>query len=264
MNKDNSKANFDGSSIKKGFKYIFDSNGKVVAGINKKNICNKKGNVIAKFLHYEKVGNAKFAIYKSNKGTFKYSNNRLYFNNKLCGHTIRKRINIPYITTLMIINILLLTSIIVIGKVDIKTELTPVISIMDTNGEWTTHGTVAVLDETIHPNTNGEYCFDIKNENKYQIVLSFAISDLYNGDDITGFPLLFRVKVEDTYFQSEWVASENLLINGLKLNPQEKQSITLEWWWPFESGDDNKDTLYGIDNGKYTLVLKVASEACEK
>ena len=36
--------------------------------------------------------------------------------------------------------------------------------------------------------------------------------------------------------------------------------FTLEWCWPFESGNDEYDTLLGIDNGDYHIVVSIIAQ----
>lgn len=262
MNKDNSKASFDGSSIKKGYKQILDENNEPLAYINKKELCSKSGKVVAKFVRYEKKGGIKCAIYKSDRGEYAFGRNELYFNNRTIGKAIKKKISFPYIIMLLCaVNVVLFVSIISINHMGNKMPTSAVLNIADTNGKWQTHGTIAVLDDTIHPDTNGEYSFTVTNENSYQIKFSFTINDLYNGQEVDNFPLLFRLKVGDTYLNTDWLTNDQLVANDIILNTNESQTFVLEWWWPFENGTDVTDTLYGIDNGKYLLILKLASQA---
>jgi hypothetical protein len=170
--------------------------------------------------------------------------------------------NGTHIALLAIVATLLLTTIALIALIDLPFSDTPVIDVRDELGAWTANGTIAVLDDSIHPNTSGEYEFIVSNSHNVKLSYGFTITEFYNGEEVeNNFPLLYRVRMNNGLLLSEdWHTADEIVFSDLTFMPESEQIFTLEWWWPFESGDDEADTLLGIENGTYHLEFNLTAE----
>lgn len=121
------------------------------------------------------------------------------------------------------------------------------------------------FDQTIYPGASGEYSFRVENPYTQRLSYSFEIVALYRGEPVEDFPMLYRVRLNNGLLNTEeWLDVEDLDFSELVFLPESEHLITLEWDWPFESGDDQKDTQYGIDNGDYALVFHITAELVEE
>jgi hypothetical protein len=58
----------------------------------------------------------------------------------------------------------------------------------------------------------------------------------------------------------EWLPVTKLNYTNLVIKANSSQYFTLEWHWLYENGDDERDTLWGIENGTYNLVFNLTAE----
>ena len=120
---------------------------------------------------------------------------------------------------------------------------------------------IGVFDKTIHPGSEGEFDFEIINPHAKNIVYEMDVKQYYNGQEVTDFPMFYKLKMNNVYIAGldNWVSYSSLSFANLIIPDNSTQSFTLEWCWPFESGDDEHDTLLGVDNGSYHIVVSVRS-----
>ena len=73
---------------------------------------------------------------------------------------------------------------------------------------------------------------------------------------------MFRLRMNNVLMETdEWKTVDKLKYDQTVILPNTRQSFTLEWQWPFESGSDDNDTLIGADGGKISLVLHLTAQA---
>ena len=131
---------------------------------------------------------------------------------------------------------------------------------MDNNGNWEEQGTVAVFDELIHPGSTGKYDFILTTESTGKLKYSFYIKEKYDGDvEFTSF-MRYNLKMNNIYLLKD-VTADELICSEFEFLPYSQQLLTLEWEWPYDSGNDERDTTFGRDAGKYYLTLYVRAEA---
>ena len=41
------------------------------------------------------------------------------------------------------------------------------------------------------------------------------------------------------------------------------QQFALQWYWPYESGNDSLDTYFGKDHGEYSIVISITAQFTE-
>ncbi len=247
------------------FRKVISPEGEYVCDVNDACICDINGQQIATFSHNEEIfeNDEKLVIstYESRYGIFTVKGNYLYLNDKFLGHMRDKKRRLPFII-LGILGVLLTVAIILIALIDLPYDEVPVIDVKDKNGAWKAQGTVAVLDEIIYPDSKGEYEFIIRNPNDVQLLYEFSIAEYYNGEAAESFPLEYRVRVNNYLIGSEeWLPASELHFENLRFVEDSSHVVTLEWRWRFESGNDELDTCFGKDGGRYTLELSLTAES---
>lgn len=141
----------------------------------------------------------------------------------------------------------------------------PEFEIIDNNGQWEAQGTIAVFDETIHPDTHGEYNFIISNTSDAMLEYVFKLEEKYvDRDEEWPSFMKYRLRMNGQHMETtEWFSAEELVYSGILILPKTKQLMTLEWWWPFEGGNDGNDTWFGNDAGKFSVVFHLTAEVVE-
>lgn len=174
---------------------------------------------------------------------------------------------LPPILTAMLALILELIVLLLL-LIDTPNSGVPVISVRDGNGYWG-EGKIAVLGDEVSPGESGSYSFVIENPFDAELSYSFKILAVYNGETLNEegadkFPLLFRLKMNNAYIvTTDWLTTEQLFYSDMIFLADTQQAFTLEWEWPFENGQDDLDTRYGIENGEMALTLTLTAEAAE-
>ena len=250
--------------IKSNYKLVFDDEGKVLCGISGKSICDLNGEVIANFTTYEKGNNTKQSRYDSKLGVFRLVGNNLYLNDIRVGQT--KGGPSRSSVALLVITCILLTLVFgFVAIIDTPNDDAPVISLEDKDGVITTDRRIAVFDNSIRPGSVGFCRFDVNNKNGRNLLYSFEVKELYNGKQIGNFPMRYRIKMNNIYILNEkkWVTSDKLSFTELIIADRSTQEFTLEWYWPFESGNDNLDTYFGNTHGQYSIHVKITAQFAE-
>ncbi len=253
---------------KKKFRVVTTQEGKSLCYASKGSICDLNGKQIAAFSRKEKreENEKKFTVrlYESDYGEFVIKENYLYLGSEFLGVMPDRKRFIPFIL-LGVLGFLLASTIVAAVIAGLPKDDIPVIAVKDHNGDWKAQGTVAVLDEKIHPDSNGEYEFIIRNANDVRLYYEFSIEEYYNGKPAENFPLEYRVRVNNDLVGSEdWLSAEELHFKDLIFLPQSDYLVTLEWRWQFESGNDELDTTFGRDGGTYTLELFLTAETIDE
>lgn len=125
------------------------------------------------------------------------------------------------------------------------------------------------MGDEVSPGESGSYSFVIENPFDAELSYSFKILAVYNGETLNEegadkFTLLFRLKMNNAYIvTTDWLTTEQLFYSDMIFLADTQQAFTLEWEWPFENGQDDLDTRYGIENGEMALTLTLTAEAAE-
>lgn len=236
----------------------------------KKEIFDLEGNSLATFSKVDKRTiddkNVKVFEYTSEKGTFETVGNKVYLNRDLVGNIVENKrgmsnLSLVFLTIFSVIAAIAFVSLI---RPPYTGDVIPDFLILDSNGQWEEQGTVAVFDDKIYPGDEGAYEFIMTNEADGVLIYSFSLEERYEGN-LEFVPFMeYRLKMNNAYLNSDeetWFKAKDLIYEGLKFAPYSQQLMTLEWRWPFESGNDEQDTAYGIEAGKLYIVLNAKAEA---
>lgn len=257
---------------------VKNSENQAVYAIRKnKEIRDLDGNVIAEFSSKEKrkVGDkkAKVAVFNSEKGTFVCTKDKLFLNDELVGDVTKQRtgsrgssnLSIVMLSLAALVGTFVFVSLI---NTPISGDPIPSFDVIDNNGTWEKQGTIAVFDSKIYPGKSGKYEFIMTNESVGKLLYGLSLSEeTYYGNLEYNYFMQYRLKMNNQYISNyeqkdpeEWLRADELVYEEIVFLPDTQHLITLEWQWPFESGRDEEDTLFGIEAGKYSIVLSVKAE----
>lgn len=252
-------------NISRKYKLVFDIDGKVLCGINKKSICDLNGEEIAKFKKknsiVDKMGKkATQVVYDSSFGVFRLIDRVLFLDNKRVGGlTKRDKLSI---SVLAVTGLAVALVIGVVALIDTPDNSMPRIVLGDDDGHITADREIGVFDDTIHPGSEGTFDYEIINPHSQGMSYTMDVNQYYNNEIIEDFPMRYKLKMNNQYIASldEWVDSSSLEFSNLIIEADSSTGFTLEWCWPFESGNDEYDTLLGIDNGDYHIVVSITAQ----
>lgn len=164
------------------------------------------------------------------------------------------------VTLMCIIATILIIIFIVIAIVFVNKSSIPEFAITDNNGEWKAQGEIALFDDTIKPGSEGTYQFIIKNDSDQKLRYGFNLSE-YIGNvslDINPF-MQYRLRVNNKLIDDQWQYA-GVDFTDIDILPGSKHIVTLEWRWPFESGNDSNDTLIGRAEGQLSVCMNLWAE----
>lgn len=259
-------------STKKGLLLVKDGGNRAIYRIDKnKEILDMKGNSIAKFSNKEKkkIGDKteKVSVYNSNSGTFNVAKNKVLLNDVVVGVITTKGRGM---SNLLLLGITLFSIVSAIAFVIMITTFSgnpiPIFDVVDNDGHWEELGTVAVFDSKVYPGATGKYDFIMTNESTGKLRYSFSLEEKYDGEEEFAPFMEYQLKMNniivpiDNNPVDKWYYATDLRYDELVFLPTTQQLMTLEWKWEYEAGRDEQDTRFGIDNGKYSIVLNVKAE----
>ena len=106
--------------------------------------------------------------------------------------------------------------------------------------------------DVVAPGTGGEYVFRIKNTEKAPTIYSVVLDGFFSVENREHLiPIRVRMKGNDgTYLigsETEWTPISELksISDAGTLKGRASRCYTIEWMWPYESGNDKLDTMLG-------------------
>lgn len=177
-----------------------------------------------------------------------------------------------------------------VGKLDlpeIEGSLSAGMEASDENGPWATQNTVEIFKitydnetgestvvsadektEIIAPGTENSYTFKFKNTGQVAIDYDLSIYAYISPSDVK-VPVEVRLNRFDGYWlvggKDSWESVEELdaTYDSYTVGTMCHTYYTLDWRWPFESGDDELDTLIGdmATEEDITLTIEIATTA---
>ena len=245
---------------------------KYLCFVSSSKICDLNGRVIANFSHTEKKyvqSSGKdpvrreyhVRVYHSDFGDFRVRGNYFYHKYDYLGKMPARKL--PFIFLLLFFILIALSiGTAIINLPHVESPSTPVIDIVDDNGNWNTQETIAVFGEKIKPGSGGAYEFKICNQNDTKFIYDFSIKEYYNEEPVNSFPLEYRVHINNEVVgDGGWLSASELKFEDFISEEQSVCIVTLEWRWPFEGANDDEDTYFGNDGGRYTLELFLTAES---
>lgn len=113
----------------------------------------------------------------------------------------------------------------------------------------------ATGDPVVAPGTQGEYTFRINNPDDFDVFYSVTLDGLFSieGTDHL-IPIMVRMKGHDgeyligSDYHYEKISKLKSISDAGTLKGKSSRYYTLEWMWPYESGNDALDTMLGMGN----------------
>lgn len=164
---------------------------------------------------------------------------------------------------MLIIATVLLIIFIVFALLLAPRDSIPEFEITDRHGSWEAQGTIAVFDDTIVPGSSGEYQFILKNASEGTLRFGIELSEYRYTSEFAEPFMQYRLKMNGINLDTnaeEWHYVNDLNYYDLKILPGTEHMMTLEWRWPFESGNDSNDTVVGRAGGELSVVFFVWAE----
>lgn len=113
-------------------------------------------------------------------------------------------------------------------------------------------------DTVIAPGTQGEYTFRLNNPDDVEVLYSVTLDGLFSVEDTEHLiPILVRMKGRDGGYligsDQDWAYISELkaISDAGTLKGKTSRYYTIEWTWPYESGNDALDTMLG--NGELSI-----------
>ena len=135
----------------------------------------------------------------------------------------------------------------------------PEFEIADQNGEWKAQGEIAVFDNKIKPGSEGSYKFIIKNESGEKLRYGFELTEYVGKDNLDITFMQYRLKMDNVPIDDDWHYA-GMEYKDIEILPGSRHLMTLEWRWPFESGNDSNDTLVGRSEGQLSVRMNLWAE----
>lgn len=166
-----------------------------------------------------------------------------------------------------IIGTILLIMFIVVALLLQPVEALPVFTITDQNGDWDAQaqGRIAIFDGTIHPGKTGKYEFVIQNDSDETLIYGFRLTEYLNNSNYDHYAFMnYRLWQDDIPLGDGKYHTVGVDFNNIRILPGSRHTMTLEWYWPFEAGHDEADTLLGRVGGKLGVHIFIWAEVAEE
>lgn len=239
---------------------------KQIGRVTNKYIFNRKGQKLATFSEIKKItlenGKSHRArVYLGDDGSYEVVGVLVYRNGILIGRIkfFQKISNLIISLVLLLLFFLAITGLIIQFIPGPTPPVETYLDGQDKNGPWSDQKTIAVFDSQIQPGSSGEYEFSIVNKGNVDLLYSFTISEIFELQNVTNFPMQYRLEHNDEYL-CDWSKASEVEVSDYTLVTGQKHDFTLEWRWLFEGENDEIDTFYGQIGGEYFIVLNIEVE----
>lgn len=141
---------------------------------------------------------------------------------------------------------------------------------------WTQNTVIALFassDSTVtgkklYPGVTGSYDFSVKNPQAYDVSFVMEISETQASGGPQPIPFEYRLRIRDGAYIAGtggtdigWRTAAQLMDVAVTLDSTKEVSYTLEWRWPYESGNDARDTAIGTHVTKaHTINVTIRAE----
>lgn len=251
--------------LKRSVHRVIDPDGAVIGGVSAYNVYDLNGDKIAALTHVEKRSDGEIRRYEGHR-VFHLKNNILTLENGgVLGRVIirkERRASVPIVVALSVLIAAIFAIVAVLGfpVTPVSGDERPVLTIRSEGGkEWGANQDLQVFSGKLYPGKEGSYAFEIENPTEYEMeyVLTLSSTKSWTGRS----PIEYRVRMNNVYIgdTNGWTLMEysddNIQFNGIRFTPQSSHIITIEWRWPFESGNDESDTEIGESGFGDQIIL---------
>ena len=179
---------------------------KQIGRVTNKYIFNRKGQKLATFSEIKRItlenGKSHRArVYLGDDGSYEIVGVLVYRNGILIGRIkfFQKISNLIISLVLLLLFFLAIIGLIIQFIPGPTPPVETYLDGQDKNGPWSDQKTIAVFDSQIQPGSSGEYEFSIVNKGNVDLLYSFTISEIFELQNVTDFPMQYRLEHNDEY-----------------------------------------------------------------
>lgn len=250
--------------LKKSVNRVFNSYGALIGGVSAYGVFDLNGKKIARFAGLRKTPSGEERRYLGERA-FVVKDGLLYTESGTVLGNIEQRGRAFPVTVAVLLCVLIavILAIVAILGYPVSPKIIPVLEVSTDGEEWGVNQDLDMFEGSIYPGVSGSYSFEIKNPSEYQLEYTLTLSDKTGWGGRS--PLEYRLRMNNVYIgeTNGWtVMSENdntLAFSEILFNPYSSHIITVEWRWPFESGNDQSDTQAGSSGGKYFINVDITA-----
>ena len=241
--------------LKRSVHRVIDPDGALIGGVSAYNVYDLNGDKIAALTHVEKRPDGEIRRYEGHR-VFHLRNNILTLENGgVLGRVVirkERRAFVPIAVALGLLVAAILTIVAILGipTIPVSGDERPVLTLRSEGDmEWGANQDLQVFSGKLYPGKEGSYEFEIENPTDYEMeyVLTLSSTKSWTGRS----PIEYRVRMNNVYIgeTNGWTLMEysddTIEFYEIRFTPQSTHIITIEWRWPFESGNDESDTSIG-------------------
>lgn len=254
--------------LKRSASRVLDESGAVIGGVSAYNVYDLNGEKIAGLSRVEQTDGGEVRYYEGYRSFMVKGDFLLLESGAALGRIIREKERsylVPVIAVLMAVLAAAIIIISILGfpeGLSIPGDAEPVLIITDDGDGWGANDDLEVFDGYIYPGREGSYDFRIENPTEYTLEYTLTLTD--ENDWGGRSPMEYRIRMNNAYIlggEDEWHSMNDSIISisPLYFAKSSTQFLTIEWRWPFDSGNDEDDTLAGEAAGIYWLNIDVSA-----
>ncbi|HIU00909.1 MAG TPA: hypothetical protein IAB64_02920 [Candidatus Coproplasma excrementavium] len=256
--------------LKKSVHRVVDQHGAVIGGVSAYNVYDLNGEKIAGLSHVKKTASGDVRRYEGYR-VFLVKDGYLTLENggvlgRLVAHKERSAF-IPVAVALSCVVAAILIIVIVLGfpePLPVSGDERPVLTVRTDGEQWGANEDLQVFSGALAPGSEGDYAFEIENPTEYELEYTLTLTDENNWGGRS--PLEYRLRMNNVYIgeTNGWTAMDDtgntIAFSQIFFAAGSSHIITIEWRWPFESGNDESDTQAGQHaNGVYMLNIDITA-----
>ncbi len=239
-------------SIKRFFggKKVVDKNGVLVFYWRRGRLYDLKGEEYAPCKRVKKEEISSFGIGYVTDGKFVYSKGKIVW--KIESDNFRCIALI--LLTLLTIDMCALA----VLASDCSMASVPEFTVIDTDGEWGASGTINIFGyDKLKPGDKGSYAFMINNPSLIDLKCKIYFT-IKNENNAALPPIEYSVITRGKALKQQ--ETENgFSVESVIVKNKDSRILYLDWEWVFD-GNDEHDTLAGIEGKDFTFTIKIVAE----
>lgn len=258
--------------FRRGCRAVYDADGQLLCGIDKKGIFDLNGKKIADYHRTEKrterrgKDTVEYEIlhYKgADMGEFRAENGYLHRGEERLGRIApRDKRLIVLAAGLALACAFFIASILFTSLLGYaENDPFPTLTIRDEGGAWSADADLDIFGgKPVAPGSLGEYEFAIENPTQTRLEYTITLEILRDGENIS-FPFEYTLKMNNAAIASGNERGE-MQVSGLQFEAESTHLFALAWEWPAE-GNDSEDTQIGNEGGEITLSITITAQVAE-
>lgn len=250
------------AKLKRSVNRVYNAEGALIGGVSAYSVFDLNGKKIARFTGIIKSSAGDYRRYEGTRTLLVKDNLLLDLGGNVLG-TIEKRGRAFSVLLGVMLSLLIAVILIIVIMLGfpVPPEAIPQLVVQTEGADWGVNAQLNVFDGKIFPGRKGSYEFIVENPSEYTLNCTLNLADDMDWGGRS--PMNYRLRMDDFMGDAiEWIEmddAENSLSVTFSINPNSSHTFTVEWEWPFQSGNDAEDTMAGIAAGTYYLNVDVTA-----